>query len=451
MEKEDKIIDNSTLQQGDGDTGTTPTSGQQQVATTPPSGQSDVQTSQTTEQNQAPATQTTDANQASGGEDNAGVKADATTPPTNVAGNVLTGGTQQVRLPDGSLVNQNVQLSDGDLARYQQTFGDGVAQPAAATPSYLADWGNTSFMDAVRAGNKPIAEYMSDYNKWANANNKEPLDIFTMMQAINGNDINESYAANEKAAKRLKRQQTWEQIGNVLNHLGNFVGTMMGAPSATYETGQQLTARQQAVRDAIEKQRGDPKNILAMIWKDRADQRARELNNANIDVLGARKANIEGDTANDKAKADADVALKGSQKTVYDTAAEKNTAQTKYTNDKNTREKELLPYQKGQYQSVIHRNNASAENSEASAQKNRVQTQTLSRQAQDDTDFESLYTKYPELFKEYAENNHLDVNNNRTGEVGGGSWSNKGNRRAAVRWARHRISHGYKKTIAGWK
>jgi hypothetical protein len=287
------IIDNSNLQQGNGN-GTTPVSGQQQQGAT-----------QTTGQSQAPATQTTDANQASGGEDNAGVSqqnsdaAAAQGTGQSVVGNGTTVPTGDGTTQTGNGTTQQV-VADGST---QPVAGDGTTTPpAAATPTYLADWGNITFMDAVKSGNKSIADYMRDYNKWATANNQDPLDIYTMMQAINGNDIGESYAENEKAQRRLKRQQTWEQIGNVLAHLGNFVGTLAGAPSATYETGPQLTARQQAVRDAVEKQRGDPKNILAQIWKDRADQRARELNNANVALQGARKANVEGQTVNQKAQ-----------------------------------------------------------------------------------------------------------------------------------------------------
>lgn len=372
------IIDNSNLLQGDGN-GTTPVSGQQQGAT------------QTTEQSQAPATQTTDANQASGGEGNAGVSQqnpDAAAAQGNQAqgtGQSVVGNGTTVPTSDGT----TQQVAGDDTT--QQVAGDGNTQPVAgdgtttppatATPTYLADWGNTTFMDAVKSGNKSIADYMRDYNKWATANNQDPLDIYTMMQAINGNDIGESYAENEKAQRRLKRQQTWEQIGNVLAHLGNFVGTLAGAPSATYETGPQLTARQQAVRDAVEKQRGDPKNILAQIWKDRADQRARELNNANVALQGARKANVEGQTVNQKAQSDATVALRGAQQHQAETAAQENQARADYVTGQNDRAKELQPLKKANIRSSTNANNARANASNASAAHSRAETYATNQRA----------------------------------------------------------------------
>lgn len=366
------IIDNSNLQHGDGN-GTTPVSGQQQQGAT-----------QTTGQSQTPATQTTDANQASGGEGNAGVSqqnsdaAAAQRTGQSVVGNGTTVPTVDGTTQTGNGTTQQI-VGDGST---QPVAGDGTTTPpAAATPTYLADWGNTTFMDAVKSGNKSIADYMRDYNKWATANNQDPLDIYTMMQAINGNDIGESYAENEKAQRRLKRQQTWEQIGNVLAHLGNFVGTLAGAPSATYETGPQLTARQQAVRDAVEKQRGDPKNILAQIWKDRADQRARELNNANVALQGARKANVEGQTVNQKAQSDATVALRGAQQHQAETAAQENQARADYVTGQNDRAEELQPLKKANIRSSTNANNARANASNASAAHSRAETYATNQRA----------------------------------------------------------------------
>ncbi len=355
------IFDNSSLKPAD--SVTTPVSGQVEQGATQTSGQAETPGTQTTEQNPSSATQTTDANQASGGQDNAGVSqqsaqptpGDGTTQPSTVVGNGTT------VAGDGTTQPSTVVGNGTTVA------GDGTTQPAGNTtaPSYLADWSKVSFSDAVKSGDKSIADYMRDYNKWARANNQEPLDVYDMMQAINGNDISESYAANEKAKRKLERQQRWEQIGNVLAHLGNFVGTIAGAPSATYETGEHLTARQQAVREAVQKQNGDPKNILAMIWKDRADQRARELNNANIALQGARKANVEGQTANQKAQSDANVALKGAQQRQADTAADENEAQTDYIKGKNKREQDLQPLKKKNIQSSTNANNARAAHSAA--------------------------------------------------------------------------------------
>ena len=377
------IFDNSSLKPTDGVT--TPTSGQETQGATQTSGQEGTpgtQTTeqnpsagtQTTEQNLSAGTQTTDANQASGGQDNAGISQQSTQPAPGDGSTQPVVGDGSTQPTDNSTVQPRTVVGDGSTTG--TVVGEETAKTAGNTtaPSYLADWSKVSFSDAVKSGDKSIADYMRDYNKWARANNQEPLDVYDMMQAINGNDISESYAANEKAKRKLERQQRWEQIGNVLAHLGNFVGTIAGAPSATYESGEHLTARQQAIRDAVQKQNGDPKNILAMIWKDRADQRARELNNANIALQGARKANVEGQTANQKALSDANVALKGAQQRQADTAADENQAQTDYIEGKNKREQELQPLKKKNIQSSTNANNARANASNASAAHSAAET-----------------------------------------------------------------------------
>lgn len=328
-----------------------------------------------------------------------------------------------------------------------------------ATPTYLADWGSTSFMDAVRNGGRSIGDYASDYEKWARANNKEPLDVYDLMQAVQGKDLNKSYKQNEKDAKKLERQQKWEQIGNVLNHLGNFIGTLAGAPAAKYETGEQLTARQQAVRDAIMKQRADPRNIYAMLLKQRADDRARDLNNANIALRGAQQKRAEGAAANEKAESDAKVGLTNAQQQEAEKRAGLIGAQTDYTRGKNRREQDLQGAKKAVLGSQAHANNASAAASAASADasharasKTRLESSKLGREAQADTDFEKLYND-PEGRKyidQYAKNNHMDVDNNSGYKTGGGSWSNKNNRIAAVKWARSKMQ-GRKSTGVAWK
>ena len=429
---------------------------------------------QVTGQPDTPATQTTDANQAIGGANNAGVKttddtlsdngaagtnADGTAKPVgngttvvNTDGTTVTN-TDETTKPvgNGTTVVNTDGTNQADGNRAADTNADGTAKPVGngttvvhggESRPYLADWSKDDFTSVMQKGDKPISAYISDYNRWADATGHEPLDVFTMMNAIKGNDIGSSYQANQQAAKRLERRQRWQQIGNVLAHLGNFVGTLSGAPSGNYESADGLTKRQQAVKDAIEKQRGDPKNILAMIWKDRADQRARELNNANIALQGARKANVEGQTVNQKAQSDANVALKGAQQRQANTAADVNEAQTGYINGKNQREQELQPLRKKNIQSSTNANNARANASNASAQKTRLETSTKSRQEQEDADFEALYNdpvgkKYIDA---YAKNNNLNVGSN-AGYGRGGNWSNPKNRRAAVRWARYKMNH----------
>ena len=178
-------------------------------------------------------------------------------------------------------------------------------------PTYLADWsGGTTFNDAIKTSEHSIADMMADYNRWAKTNDQDPLDIFTMMNAVQNRDVNKSVQENEKDAKKAARQERWQQAANVLQHLGNFVGTMVGAPSQKIESMTDLTTRQQKIRDAgIAQRAAYNQNLLAQLWKDRADQRAAEKNKADIGLIGQRIQSLQADEERKKAKNEADIAL----------------------------------------------------------------------------------------------------------------------------------------------
>ena len=359
------------------------------------------------------ATQNTDAQQAAGGVDNIGVSS----PQQAVSG--LPNFQIQYFAPgkDGELVAPTLKMTPGqqapmagpgDMPLPQSQSSDDAAASAIEDKSrqftmnsrvvgqHLADWAKTRFLDAVKNGDKSIAAYMDDYNKWARENGKEPLDVLTMYEAMKDRDITKSYGQNTKESKKLQRQQRWEQIGNLLMHLGNFVGAVAGGPTAKYESGEDLTKRQQAVKDAVLKQNGDPKNILAEIWKERADKRKEELNVANRLLIGtkqateeARKAKIEGDTANAKAQSDANVALKGAQKEQSESAKKQNDANTELINERTQTERTLRPFRKAYIQSGTRARNASANASNASAKRslaaaNKEQSETYQFPAMDE-------------------------------------------------------------------
>lgn len=268
-------------------------------------------------------------------------------------------------------------------------------------------------MDALRDPNSAayghtIGENFADFNRWAKANGKDPLDVFTMLAAIQGNDMGQSLAANDAARKKQERQQKWEQIGNVLNHLGNFVGTMTGAPAATYESGADLSKRQQAVRDAVLKQRDAAgKNVLAQIWKDRADQRAAEINAAKVALEQARKAGVESDTQNKKALNDATVALRGAQQKQAEAGARRNDATTRYTDERTETEKETRPLKKAQIKSQTNANNARAGASRAQTRATNIRAYGSSY----NSDRYKIWAKnrrtHPNESKQFMEDNNI--------------------------------------------
>ncbi len=183
-----------------------------------------------------------------------------------------------------------------------------TGQVTTGTPSekstHLADWSkgfnNVMFgtpasegQAAVPGAGKdiPISQAISDYNAWAKENNGAPLDAFTLYPMLNSYDATKSIADNEKEAKRLKRQQTWEKIGSVLSHVGNLVGTIMGAPSQNLESGAALTERQKKLRDYTTTQRKQQgSEILKYYYQDIANKRAQEIAAANAEYKSGQLA-----------------------------------------------------------------------------------------------------------------------------------------------------------------
>ena len=88
-------------------------------------------------------------------------------------------------------------------------------------------------------------------------------------------DGDKTVAANEALKKKAERKAKWEQWGNFFMHLGNFFGTVQGAPSQKIESAQELTDRQRKIREATEALRAKGYNqMMVNIWKDRQDKQA---------------------------------------------------------------------------------------------------------------------------------------------------------------------------------
>ena len=88
-------------------------------------------------------------------------------------------------------------------------------------------------------------------------------------------DGDKTVAANEALKKKAERKAKMEQWGNFLMHLGNFIGTVQGAPSQKIESAQELTDRQRKIREATEALRDKGYNqMMVNIYKDRQDKQA---------------------------------------------------------------------------------------------------------------------------------------------------------------------------------
>nr|DAX13172.1 MAG TPA: hypothetical protein [Caudoviricetes sp.] len=99
-------------------------------------------------------------------------------------------------------------------------------------------------------------------------------------------DGDKTVAANEALKKKAERQAKMEQWSNFLMHLGNFIGTIQGAPSQKIESAQELTDRQRKIREATDALRAKGYDqMLLNIYKDRQDRQAQ------LQAEAAAKAN----------------------------------------------------------------------------------------------------------------------------------------------------------------
>lgn len=136
-------------------------------------------------------------------------------------------------------------------------------------------------------------------------------------------DPNKTIEQNNKDERKAANQAKWEQWGNLFQHIGNFFGTAMGAPSQKIESYDDLTDRQRKLREGIDalrqKRYGD---MLANIYKDRADKQAQLQTEANAkaaqaraDYFGAQKNQVDALTPEkvktEQAKQDASKAAAG--------------------------------------------------------------------------------------------------------------------------------------------
>ena len=88
-------------------------------------------------------------------------------------------------------------------------------------------------------------------------------------------DADKTVAANAALQKKAENQAKWEQWGNLFMHLGNFFGTVQGAPSQKIESAQELTDRQRKIREATDALRAKGYDqMMVNIYKDRQDKQA---------------------------------------------------------------------------------------------------------------------------------------------------------------------------------
>lgn len=253
-------------------------------------------------------------------------------------------------------------------------------------------------------------------------------------------DADKTVAANAALQKKAENQAKWEQWGNLFMHLGNFFGTVQGAPSQKIESAQELTDRQRKIREATEALRAKGYNqMMVNIYKDRQDKQAQ------MQAEAAAKANeaLAAYRGSQKNQTDALTPVKVQTEKERGNAAAAQAALS--TSKKNT--EDALRGKKGKLLDAQTNNaNAGAADHNASVNVKGAQVRHINSQTEGQNqrnanqkeadDFNTRYVNDPVFKKhvnQWAKNNGMAIGGN---DGRGGTWANEKNRQQASRWAK---------------
>ena len=256
-------------------------------------------------------------------------------------------------------------------------------------------------------------------------------------------DADKTVAANAALQKKAENQAKWEQWGNLFMHLGNFFGTVQGAPSQKIESAQELTDRQRKIREATEALRAKGYNqMMVNIYKDRQDKQSQ------MQAEAAAKANeaLAAYRGSQKNQTDALTPVKVQTEKERGNAAAAQAALS--TSKKNT--EDALRGKKGKLLDAQTNNaNAGAADHNASVNVKGAQVRHINSQTEGQNqrnanqkeadDFNTRYVNDPVFKKhvnQWAKNNGMAIGGN---DGRGGTWANEKNRQQASRWAKAKM------------
>ena len=259
-------------------------------------------------------------------------------------------------------------------------------------------------------------------------------------------DGDKTVAANEALKKKAERQAKMEQWGNLFMHLGNFFGTVQGAPSQKIESAQELTDRQRKIREATDalRQKGYDQ-MMVNIWKDRQDKQAQ------MQAEAAAKANEKLAEYRESQKNQTDSLTPVKVEEViqstrqHSSAADLNESKKKTEDDLRGKKGKLLDNQAdaAAARAADSRSHVAVNNSTTA--RNNAQTQKTNRENADNKEADDFNTNYVNdpVFKkhvnEWAIHNGMNIGGNTDGR--GGTWANEKNRQQASAYARAKMKH----------
>ena len=293
--------------------------------------------------------------------------------------------------------------------------------------------------DSILQQMKPY-DIMRDYQKNGDGNWSAFMPWLSSL-----GDADKTVAANATLQKKAENQAKWEQWGNLFMHLGNFFGTVQGAPSQKIESVQELTDRQRKIREATEALRAKGYNqMMVNIWKDRQEKQAQ------MQAEAAAKANdaLAAYRGSKKAQEDALTPVKVDE--VTQSARQHSTAADLNVSKKET--EDALRGKKGKLLDAQANNaNAGAADHNASVNVKGAQVKNINSQTEGQNqknanqkeadDFNTRYVNDPVFKKhvnEWATHNGMAIGGN---DGRGGTWANEKNRQQASAYARAKMKH----------
>lgn len=265
-------------------------------------------------------------------------------------------------------------------------------------------------------------------------------------------DADKTVAANAALQKKAENQAKWEQWGNLFMHLGNFFGTVQGAPSQKIESAQELTDRQRKIREATDALRAKGYNqMMVNIYKDRQDKQAQ------MQAEAAAKANeaLAAYRGSQKAQEDALTPVKVNEVTQsarqHSTGADLNISKKETEDALRGKKGKLLDAQTNNANAGAADHNASVNVKGAQVRHINSQTEGQNQRnanQKEADDFNTRYVNDPVFKKhvnEWATHNGMAIGGN---DGRGGTWANEKNRQQASAYARAKMAkEGKKRTV----
>ena len=297
----------------------------------------------------------------------------------------------------------------------------------------------------------PLLQQMKPYDilqDFQKNGNGDYASFMPWLQSLG--DADKTVAANAALQKKAEKQAKWEQWGNLFQHIGNFFGTVQGAPSQKIESAQELTDRQRKIREATEALRAKGYDqMMVNIYKDRTSKQAQMQAEAAAKAKEAQAAYYGSQQKQVDALTPVKVAEVTESARQHSTGADLNVSKKQTEDALRGKKADLLTAQ-------ANNANAGAADHAAGvkkAQEGKIHAETVkvngtNRADKEADDFNINYVNDPVFKKhvnEWASHNGMAIGGN---DGTGGTWANKYNRQQASAYAKARMAKdGKKRTV----